>query len=211
MEYKTANDYELVYLIRENDDGAYQYMQAKYANLISQIAKKYYKNNSYLGIEYEDLYQDGLYAFEIALSNYDTASSLFYTYVTICITREIEKTIKKAKRNKQMVLTTAYSMNSPIPYYTELTLEDVLQDSTILGTKKQNIEEQFVSSEYTRYLYYFQYELDYPKSAIYELKINNFSNGEISSLLSIKYKDVDNALRTIRKKLKIYKNKFLEE
>lgn len=210
MEYKTDNDYELIYLVRENDEEAYNYMQKKYNNLIACIAKKYYYNNSYLGIEYEDLYQEGLYAFEMALTKYDMSSSLFYTYVTLCIKREIERRIKKEKRYKNMVLTSAYSLNSPLQDNIELTLEETIEDKTIVGNKKISLEEKIISKEITEDLLNFKYELKYPQSAIYELKVNNFNNKEIASLLEITYKDVDNGLRTIRNKLKKYKNKIYE-
>ena len=66
MDYRIYNDYELVYQVRENDEVAYDVLVKKYSNLVSMLAKKNYRENRYLGIEYEDLYQKCL---EVMLDN----------------------------------------------------------------------------------------------------------------------------------------------
>ena len=52
-----------------------------------------------------------------------------------------------------------------------------------------------------------KYELDDVYSHIFELRLNGFSNKDIAVLLDLSYKDVDNYLRCMKKKLqKILKN-----
>lgn len=79
--YKDINDYELLYLIAENNEVAYNNIYDKYDNIIKIEAKKYYRKCKYLGFSLEDLYQVGLYGFGLALSNYiEQEGVLFYTY-----------------------------------------------------------------------------------------------------------------------------------
>ena len=47
-----------------------------------------------------------------------------------------------------------------------------------------------------------KHDLPFSQSLIFELKLNNFSNREISQLLDIKYKTIDNAVTSIRNKFK---------
>ena len=56
MDYKSINDYELVYRIRENnDDDAIEMMIKKYEPIICSYAKKYIKFASQHGVEFDDL------------------------------------------------------------------------------------------------------------------------------------------------------------
>ena len=79
MDYKNVNDYELVYQIRENDEIAYNVLFDKYSFIVNKLAYEYYLKNKNIGIEYEELCQEGFYAIAMALKDYNQDSSLFYT------------------------------------------------------------------------------------------------------------------------------------
>ena len=138
MDYKDLNDYELIYEVRDNNEIAYNTLYAKYRNLINKIAREYYNRNKNTRIEYEDLVQEGFYGMSLAIRGYDENSTLFFTYVNICIRREIERYIKTFERNKNMILNEAVSLSYPLDEYGETTLEDVIKS-------KDNIEEYIFS------------------------------------------------------------------
>ena len=79
MDYKNINDYELIYQIRDNDEVAYTTLFEKYSFLVNKFAYEYYSNNKNIGIEYEDLCQEGFFAISMALKEYNQDTSLFYT------------------------------------------------------------------------------------------------------------------------------------
>ena len=201
MEYKDLNDYELIYEIRDNNEIAYNVLYDKYKNLICKIAREYYLKIRNDKIEYEDLVQEGFYGMSQAIRGYDENSTLFFTYVNICIRREIERYIKTFERNKNMILNDAISLSYPLDESGETTLEDVIRS-------KDNIEDYILSENNFLKIWAFRNELSSEEAMIFELKSNQFSNKEISSLLDIPYKIVDNYLRKIRIRLKSYLKKL---
>lgn len=78
MNYKNINDYELVYQIRESDEEAYNTLFDKYSFLVKRLAYEYYYKNENIGIEIEDLCQEGYFAISVALKDYDQDNSLLY-------------------------------------------------------------------------------------------------------------------------------------
>lgn len=197
MEYKNFNDYELVYQVRENDDVAYNTIIEKYSHILDMLAKKYLHINYNVGLEYDDLYQEGLYGLLSALNNYDSNDTLFFTYASLCIKREMERLVVTHKRNKQMVLNSAISINDEIGSDSDITLEDVIPSKTLL-------EDEYISDVAYKELLEFKYQLEFTDSLVYELKINSFSITEIAQLLDLTYKSVDYRLGKIRKRLLSY-------
>ena len=194
MNYKNLNDYELVYQVRENDDVAYGLLIEKYSHLVEMLAKKYIKNNSNLGLEYDDLYQEGMIGVLKALDDYDENNTLFYTYASLCAKREMDKVLLYYKRKKHMILNESVSLNQKIDNESNLLLEELIASD-------YNLEKEYESYDLYQKLMNYKYDLDLLDSSILELKINGFSSREISRLLDISYKSVDYRMRKIRKNL----------
>lgn len=195
MNYKDINDYELIYEIRESNEDSYNILIRKYSTLIKKLADEYYKNNKNIKVEYEDLMQEGYYGLLQALDNYDERSSLFYTFASICIRREMERLIKSYSRNKQMVLNSAISLNKPLDNNEDTFIEDVIPS-------KDNIEEYVLSEIKSREIYDLKYEMPLEMSCVYELRLNRFTNMEISNLLEIPKKKVEKYVYNIKKMVK---------
>ena len=197
MDYKDINDYELIYEVRESNEMAYNTLYEKYKTLISKIAYDYYLINRNKRVEYEDLIQEGYYALSVAVREYDEKSTLFYTYVTLCIKREMERYIKGCGRNKNMILTEAISLNEPVDKNGDIILEDVI-------AARDNVESYVLSEDIYNKIWLFRHELSNEESMVFELKANKFSNNEICILLDMPYKKLDNYLRKIRIELTKY-------
>lgn len=204
MEYLNVNDYEVLYLIGENNEEAYQYLFYKYNPFIKKNAFLLYKKYKNIGIEYDDLIQEGMYGLSEALKKYDFRDgNMFYTFATVCIRREMERIIIKSMRNKNSVLNQAYSLDDEI-CTTGLLLKDMLFDSS------DNTDNCFLNVENTKRILDLKYHLNDKYAPVYELKINGFSNKEIVELLDLKYKQVDNYLRSIKNTLKKIVNNIVE-
>lgn len=202
MKYSATNDYEVLYLISENNEDAYSYIYEKYKPFIKKNAYSLYRKYKNTGIEYDDLIQEGMYGLSEAIKKYDiNEGNMFYTLAVLCIKREMERLIIKSIRNKQNILNFAYSLEEEIAE-TGLILQDIIYDDT------KNTDYCFFLLENTKTLLELKYDLKDKYAPVYELKINGFTNKEIAELLELKYKDVDNYLRsiknTLRKKLISY-------
>ena len=140
MDYKNLNDYELVYQVKEHDEVAYGILLDKYSHLVDMLAKKYIKNNSNIGLEYEDLYQEGMVGIIKALDDYNESDTLFYTYASLCAKREMDKTLLYYKRKKHMVLNESISMEQRINGESDLFLKDTLASDYNLEEDYENYD-----------------------------------------------------------------------
>ena len=202
--YKDYNDYELVYLIKEGDELSYEILHTKYHPVIAKMAKFYYIYNQSIGLDYEDLYQEGICGLENALKDYDGNTSLFYTYAVLCIRREIERLIKTNRRQKHSPLNEAVSIHNHVSSMRDVQIEETIYNKDAIT---ENI---FISDYYSELFRLFKYELTDIQAQVYELKLNGFNPTEISILLDMRRKSVDGHLRSIKKALCKYKRTIEE-
>lgn len=201
--YNGDNDYELLYLISEKDEFAYNELHNKYNRLIKSIAKKIYNNSKYYGFELDDIYQAGLCGFYTAVDSFDEKQGvLFYTYAISIVTKEMITFIRNYNRDKHNVLSDSISMNKQVDDDGN-SIEDFI-------TSYENRSDKFHDFELLKRLMDLKYELPFLHSLVYELRVNNFSNIEITTLLDIGYKKLDNILRDIKDKF-LKKINLIEE
>lgn len=173
-------------------------MIEKYKPLILKYADYYSVKFNNSSIEKEELVQEGIIGLINAINSYmDQDKCIFYTFANLIIKREMERYIKKNMRNKHLILTSAASFSESIGTE-DLFLEDTLYDES------DNVELLIDNKYYEKVLYEFKFELSNIQSQVYELRLNNFSNKEISILLDITYKTVDNSIRLLKIKFKNY-------
>ena len=196
MRYKGVNDYELLYLVGENNEEVYNSIYAKYKPLIHRMAKTLCENYKSALVEYDDLFQEGMYGLNNAIKSFNGKSgSLFYTLAKLCISREMNGYVAKMLRGKNMILSSAVSFDTPISK-NGFVVEDTLY------SHDDSVELQFESIEMEKYILDLKYQLKDEYMPVYELKLNGFSNAAIATLLDLRYKDVDNYLRSIKKTLR---------
>ena len=196
MNYKQVNDYEMLYMINDNDENAYELLFDKYKPIIINLANTFCKQFYNLGLDYEDLYQEGMLGLSYAIKNFDyNSDNTFYTFAILCIKRTMQKIIVSSLRNKNLFLNTSFSL-----------------DENLRGEDYCLSDFVFSESDYVDYIFeqlllqkdilYCKYYLKDKQMPVFELKINGFTNKEISVLLDISYKEVDNCLYNIKKTLK---------
>ena len=95
MEY---NDYELVYLSQEKNEDAYKILLNKYMPIIISKLKPYMSRSK---VPYEDLLIEALVGFQNAIDSFKTQEkATFYTFLLICIERELEKKCGRITQKK---------------------------------------------------------------------------------------------------------------
>lgn len=188
MNYKDYNDNELVYLIRERDENALDLVIRKYEPVIKSLAFYYVKKYNNLKLDSEDLSQEARLTLYKCLLNYDNKDVYFYTYAVFCIKRCMFTIIKKSFNDTN---NSYYSVDDDDNY---LQISDNSEE--LLSLYEDNL---FINK-----IINFKNSLDFIDSLIFELKYNYFSYKDISNLLEIDIKKIDNRLSKIRNKLKNY-------
>ena len=191
MEY---NDFELVSLIRENNEEAREILYNKYKPIIvKKSTDQIYKFGSY-GMEINDLIQEGYIGLDNAINCFnEKENTSFYTFALLCIDRQIITCIKKNTNNKAMVLNDAINLDDGKEY--------LFRDNT-------DIEGSFINKEDAKeFINLICDSLSDIEKKVFSLKLEGYDIGEIANLLNKDTKVIYNTLHRIKYKIKSIMNK----
>ena len=198
--YEDINDNELLDKVSDNEMATEKLFE-KYKPLITQIATKAYYKNQSSGFELNDLIQEGMIGFSIALNTYDeTKDASFFTFARMCIIRKISTSLSTANRQKHQILNESISV--------ENISNDFKGKDKIFKDEDSNPENILLSGENLKEtMYNIEKELTDLEKQVFELKAVDFSYKEIAEVLDKDPKSIDNAIDRIR----IKANKYLEK
>ena len=186
--YRDLNDYEILYLVKENDDIDYAILYEKYRPLVYKIALKYKTIFKTFGYELDDLMQIGYMSLFNAIKHFESDISLFYTYSLNVIEYGIINEIRKNNTNKRKVLNDSISYDVLVPN-SNLSYIEIIPDT------KENIYD--INDNYEE-LIVFKKTLPFMVSCMFELKYEGFSDEEIALLLEISLKEVRKGIKLIK-------------
>lgn len=182
--YNNLSDEELITKIRNNDQEAFEALFIRYFSRISYLVSKNCKAES----EKEDMFQDATISFYYATQMYDFHSSSFATFLTICIERSFNSTIKKATAQKR------------IPKEMLVFIDDnVAEEIKVVSAEEEFFDKNSVAETKIDILS----KLSKMEVSVLKSFLKTGSYDETAKELSISRKAVDNALVRIRKKLTV--------
>lgn len=197
------NDFELLYMIKEENEEAKELFYQKYRPLVESKAKKYYEFVKNKGYELNDLIQEGMIGLSNAINDFsDEKDSRFGAFAKVCIDRQLINFVRAINRQKHQVLNTSLSIDAGITP-TGRTLLDVLNDDS-----NPNPEQSFILLEEQKELKESikQYLTDKEKE-VFDLRFEGFTYQEIASLLNMTPKAVDGTISRIKQKITSINNK----
>ena len=184
------NDYELLDLIYDNDEVAYDIMLKKYKPIIYSKALEYYnylKANHCEGFTLDDFYEEGIIAFNHAIKKFDAnKGTLFYSFLLVCLTSSFNFMYRSILTLK----------NRPLLKYQELDFE--VRDSRAVDPY-DSIDNLDIYNKLDDYLD----NLSQLDSAIITLRLNNFKYFEIGELLEVSSSHISRVIKAMREKIKI--------
>ena len=187
MNYKNYNDYELISMVRENDEFSYYSLFEKYKPIVKNISKEFYDRYSDYGYDYDDFIQEGYVGFQNALNKYDSSKgALFYTFVELCIRRRLLSFTKNITLPKR---------NISNKYFVSLDDLDVRDNSVSLNDELDYEDTMNTIKDVL-------YSLDLKYTAPFELKMNNFSLKAISILLEVSINTVSYRVNLVRDEIR---------
>lgn len=197
MKYSDMNDYELLSYVSE-DGTANEMIFKKYKPLIVETANNLYVYCKKLGVEINDLVQEGMVGLNNAINTFNEShETTFYTYASKCINRKIISYIVRLGRLKNKVL------NDSV--FLELYDEDQSNGfGKSLADNSYNPENILISEEGKKeILDIIDNNLtDFEKQVII-LKINGFKYKEIADMLGRDVKYIDNCIQKIKNKIRL--------
>ncbi len=200
MNYKDYNDYELLYVLNENEE-IREILYSKYKYIIIHIANDIIKKYGYIGIEINDLLQEGYLALYNATNTYDSnLNTTFFTYACKCIINRMYTYLNKNNSVKYRPLNNSVSYNT-----NDMTYDDKIINISInkLYDPLNILIENELSMKILNDL--IGYEKD-----IFICRRLGLKNRDIMKVLGVENRVVINALSRIRYKFKNYYSDYSE-
>ena len=166
----------------------------EYSGLVKLFVNKYLSKAQTLGIEYNDLYQEGLLGLTNAIKTYkDEKDTQFKTYASYLIERQIKDYIKSNNRFKHSMLNESVSLDqgNNFELYNALTNKETPETDLLALELDSEIKKKLTELEYK----------------VYELRKDGNTNKMISKILGIPIKNIENTLNRIKIKIKKELNK----
>ena len=196
MDYKEYNDNELLMYISENDEDANEIMYKKYYYVIRDYALKLINKAKLVGMDFNDLIQEGMLGLNIAINHYHEKENIcFYTFACTCIKRKMISSIVKGSGKKNSLLNNSISFDYS---------EDDLYKANYILVDKNPLPEDIVANKImiTDLLQILNKSLSKTEKEILMLRIKGLKYKEISEKLNKSFKTIDNAIQRIRVKIK---------
>lgn len=180
------NDYELLYLAKEEPEMVNDILFYKYKKILYSKAIKYSSN-----IDLEDFINEAKLTLYEAVESYQDKYK-FITYLNICLDRRLSNYKKQLNRNKHKVLNNSISIDDEDTNIIYLIHDERYNPEKILLEESSYIEIRKKIADI----------LTWKEELIFKLKEQNYTNKEISEI-------TDNNLRTVYNIIDRIKNKIL--
>ncbi len=195
INYEALTDEQVVFLAKNGDKRAVDYILGKYKGFVEIRSMPYYM----AGGERDDLVQEGLIGLYKAIKSYSKEKNAnFKTFAEICVVRQMISAVKSSTRKK----------NSPLNHYVSIHIpEDELDtiSSKLVDIKNKNPESMLIEKEAADGMQtkIFSVLSDF-ESEVLNYYLSGISYKEIAKILGKTAKAVDNALFRIKKKIEKY-------
>ncbi len=178
-------DEEVVKLYQDGVQDTFGELSVRYICVIRNKSADFYD----MGIEAEDLIQEGLIALHAAAVSYSARKGAsFKTYATVCIRNRLASAVRSANNAKNRINNTAVSLEEQ-PGSTA----DLLSEPECCLIATENVRE---ITEYARG------KLSITERRVLSLYIDGRTYEEIAKELGISIKACDNAMQRVRRKLR---------
>ncbi len=189
----SLSDEEIVLLAQNGDSSAEEAIINRYKGYVGYCSSKYYMS----GMEKDDIFQEGMIGLYNAIKDYNHLKKSFKNFAILCISRKIISLLKASNRQKHIPLNTSLSLDV-------ITFDDKYNKmvENLISHDDHNPESIYINNEtlnsYERKIKEALSELEFK---VFECYLGGMSYLDISNLLNINKKAVDNAVQRIKKKL----------
>lgn len=196
MEFAAMTDEEIVRLAQQGNEQAAEYILKGYADILNMYAKRYF----IIGGDHDDVAQEGRLGLHKAIRDYDPqCGTMFKTFASICIKRQILSAIKGANRYKNQPLNQARSMDQPLysRESTDRTLLDTLATTDVVDPESLLLQKELFKT-IAEAVPTFLSDLELRVLVMY---LQGQPYTEIAQQIGRPVKSVDNAIQRVKTKM----------
>lgn len=197
--YESIPDEELILRLRDGESEIMDYICDKYKNMVRSKAKSMF----ILGGDNDDLIQEGMLGLFKAVRDYDAGrDASFYTFVDLCVSRQMYTAVQASRRKKHGPL------NSYISIYATASEQEsgdsfpTLEEMISLD-ETSNPEQRMINRENLEKLEeMIENELSAFEKQVLDLYLTGMNYSQIAKVLGKDAKSTDNALQRMKSKLR---------
>lgn len=199
--YETMTDESVLSLAKAGDDNALNFILDKYNSIVNMKASRFFA----VGIEKEDILQEGMIGLYKAIQSYDEKKqNSFKSFANMCVERQLITVVKCANRQKNLPLNSAFSLNSPIYEDGETDAMEILDVSLVEDPLDTIANKEYLNQMETKID---ENLSDFEKKVFVHYKQGKSYN-DIAKEMNTKVKSIDTALQRIKKKVSKIKNQI---
>ena len=197
-ENRANTDLEDVLLIEKIRNGENEHLEClinKYKHFVRSKTKKYFL----VGGDKEDVFQEGMIGLFKAIRDYRIGNMRsFFSFVDLCVNRQLITAIKTSTRKKHSPLNSYTSLDKPM-YEEEgsVKLIDILPGTSTKDLSTLIVDKE-TKDEFENKLTKLLSDLE---KKVLTLYLEGLSYGEISEKLQTQMKSIDNALTRVKSKI----------
>ena len=181
------NDNELVECAKSGNSLALQVLIERYSDKVLQKARSF---KSLIGIENDDLYQEGMMGFVSAVYSFDNSRDvLFSTYASTLSTRKMLSAIRKINSTANQPLQSYISIEEEQDLFSDIPSPE----ETLLSVERVNEINSFVEESFSK-----------KEKKVFKLSVLGMKYSQIAEILDCTEKSVDNTIQRIRRKLRSF-------
>ena len=181
------NDNELVESAKSGNSIALQVLIERYSDRVLQKAKSF---KSLIGIENDDLYQEGMMGFVSSVYSFDSSRDvLFSTYASTVSTRKMLSAIRKINNTANLPLQSYISIEDEQDLFSDIPSPE----EALLSHERVNEINNFVEENFSK-----------KEKKVFKLSVLGMSFEQIAEILDCTEKSVDNTIQRIRRKFRSF-------
>ena len=187
LNFVHMNDNELVECAKNGNSLALQVLIERYSDKVLQKARSF---KSLIGIENDDLYQEGMMGFVSAVYSFDNSRDvLFSTYASTLSTRKMLSAIRKINSTANLPLQSYISIEEEQDLFSDIPSPE----ETLLSVERVNEINSFVEESFSK-----------KEKKVFKLSVLGMKYSQIAEILDCTEKSVDNTIQRIRRKLRSF-------
>lgn len=187
LNFVHMNDNELVECAKSGNSIALQVLIERYSDKVLQKARSF---KSLIGIENDDLYQEGMMGFVSAVYSFDNSRDvLFSTYASTLSTRKMLSAIRKINSIANLPLQSYISIEEEQDLFSDIPSPE----EALLSVERINEINSFVEESFSK-----------KEKKVFKLSVLGMSYSQIAEILDCTEKSVDNTMQRIRRKLRSF-------
>ena len=192
---ETQEEVDIIKKAQNGDSKAIEYLISQNMDIVYSKSKYFFIK----GLDKDDVIQEGMVGLYKAIRDYQfDKEASFRGFSQLCVHRQLVSAIKRANRQKHIPLNNSASLDKTLDYDNEKgrSFNEILPDKT------ENLEEKFIYQEVLSLIFDdINNELTDLERKVFMHYLDSKSYQEISYVLKVKLKTVDNALQRARKKI----------